>query len=80
MFTFISLILFLFFILFTLTFTFFNFFTFTFFIHITFTTSILHLLTDFAHLTIIIKIQSVDEISFIHDDSIYLSSFSCLNL
>ena len=73
------LILFSFFILLTFTFTFSSFFILTFSIHIIFTVFILHLLTDFAHFTIIIRIQSINGISFTYDSSICLDSFSCLN-
>ena len=59
---------------------FFNFLTFIFFIHITSTVSIFCLLIDFIHFMIIIKIWSIDEISFIHNNSIYLSLFFYLNL
>ena len=79
MFTFTFLILFSFSILFTFTLTFSNFFTFTFSIHTTFMTFILHLLTDFTHFMITIKTQSVDEISFTYDSSIYSGLFFCLN-
>ena len=77
---FMFFILFLFSIFLMFMFMFFNFFIFMFFIHTIFMTFILCLITDFAHFMIIIKIQNVDEISFIHDNSIYLNLFSCLNL
>ena len=51
----------------------------TFFIHTTFTAFILYLLIDFTHFTTIIKIWSVNEISFIHDSSICLNLFFYLN-
>ena len=79
MFMFMFLILFSFSIFFTFTLMFFNFFTFMFSIHIIFTAFILCLLADFAHFMIMIKIWSVDEISFIHDDSICSGLFSYLN-
>ena len=56
-----------------------DFFMFIFFIHTTFTAFIFYLLTDFAHFTIMIRIQNIDEISFTHDSSICLSSFFYLN-